>query len=397
MSRIIFFPTCLLVLLFDISYAQEVVGIVTDKITNHPIADVHVYFSSGIGTITNEEGYFVIDVKDSKNDTLHISHISYENDLYIIGHRRNVEIKLKPSITTLKEVTVYSKDYTFKLVSDIYNKLKDKNLLKFGRGFYRQLTLNNNEPTEIQEIFLDLAYTPNGINKYISREARFAKKKSSIDKPLISFTNQFPLTLGFKLVPDQNKGFIRPFNEGFTNDVEFEIMKEFSSNNIKYVEISFQPSENTVKSFKGSLIINRSNNCICQYNGETHHSLGLDSLRTKVKSIAVKNHTYKVSLVFDCNNSNASQLIYSIGSSYFETDFGTTSVTSKFFVYEPKIKKVKDMKEFDVTTKDVEIINQTKYHPEFWKNNEIVKRTRLEDGISDTFEKSNSFGTYVIK
>ena len=46
------------------------------------------------------------------------------------------------------------------------------------------------------------------------------------------------------------------------------------------------------------------------------------------------------------------------------------------------------------SSKLLEVIDKTKYNPRFWKDNEIVKRTDLENSIIEMMEKKNLFSNY---
>ena len=382
-------------------FSQDFSGRLIDSITTNPIPFAHIYLRSGLGTISNENGDFTLKAKVDKADTLLISHIGYNREIIPVSkYLKDQVISLKPMAIILKEIVIYDREYTNRLVESIYQQLKKTSQTYFGRAFYRQVTNNNNEPTEIHELFLDISYSSSGIKKYFSKEARFAKKVSTAEKPIISMINQLYLTLGFDLTPEGHREFKKPFNENYKDEISFTITGEYSSKVGNFLLISYSPKDEfTSNGMTGIITVNKKNNCICRYQASTKSSLGMDTLRSKLKSknSVVLNHLYSWDMGFDCDNEFNPSITYSVVNTSFDTPvYGKIEVNSKLIIYESGDRKFKKSKEFTLEEKDINVIKDTKYHPKFWENNEIIKRTPLEQKIVESFEKSNSFGTYFL-
>ena len=72
------FLYCLL-MVGSLNYAQELSAIVLDSLNKNPIPFASIYFKSGIGVVSNEEGEFRLQYDNvSKQDSVFISCMGYE-------------------------------------------------------------------------------------------------------------------------------------------------------------------------------------------------------------------------------------------------------------------------------------------------------------------------------
>ncbi len=84
---------------------KNFVGVVKDLKTNQPLAGVSVKVkSSKIGTTTNAEGVFKIQVSD--RDVLELSMVGYKSQTLPINNQSEININLEPTNTELGEVVV---------------------------------------------------------------------------------------------------------------------------------------------------------------------------------------------------------------------------------------------------------------------------------------------------
>jgi iron complex outermembrane recepter protein len=84
---------------------KNFVGVVKDLKTNQPLAGVSVKVkSSKIGTTTNAEGVFKIQVSD--RDVLELSMVGYKSQTQSINNQSEININLEPTNTELGEVVV---------------------------------------------------------------------------------------------------------------------------------------------------------------------------------------------------------------------------------------------------------------------------------------------------
>lgn len=92
--------------------AQELKGIVLNVNNNEPIVGASVYFdNTSIGTITDFDGEFYIDLKQMVNSPLVVSYVGFKTQIVYLKEYKTIKtFKLKEDINTLDEVVLDSKD-----------------------------------------------------------------------------------------------------------------------------------------------------------------------------------------------------------------------------------------------------------------------------------------------
>ncbi|MEJ6792029.1 MAG: carboxypeptidase-like regulatory domain-containing protein [Lacinutrix sp.] len=99
-------------LCFFTATAQELKGVVLNEKNNEPIIGASVYFdNTSIGTTTNFDGEFYINLQQPINSSLVISFVGFETRIHKIENFDSEKIfKLKEDVNTLEEVVLNSKD-----------------------------------------------------------------------------------------------------------------------------------------------------------------------------------------------------------------------------------------------------------------------------------------------
>jgi hypothetical protein len=118
MKRILFFA----LLLFANSayiYAQTIAGTITDATTHQKIPYVNVgIIGKGIGTVSDNNGFFQVAMNNDDTDSLKVSMIGYRPQSFLARdlkkHTGPLNITLVPNIIALKEVKIYN--HAFKKV-----------------------------------------------------------------------------------------------------------------------------------------------------------------------------------------------------------------------------------------------------------------------------------------
>ena len=106
MMRIILFSVLFFVSF--VSFSQVVKGYVYDRNTGKPLDGASVYFDgTTIGTITNEKGYFVLEIKRKSTAPLVVSFIGYEKRILSVQNdTQEYKIYLSRSSVILNEVVL---------------------------------------------------------------------------------------------------------------------------------------------------------------------------------------------------------------------------------------------------------------------------------------------------
>ncbi|NER12622.1 hypothetical protein GWK08_04160 [Leptobacterium flavescens] len=102
--------TAFFLLLFSVftSFAQTVSGYVFDNVTKEPLLGASVYFDgTTIGTITNEEGRFTLELEKKITSPLIVSYVGY-NDVFLesVWDQKDIKVGMKPKAVSLKEVVL---------------------------------------------------------------------------------------------------------------------------------------------------------------------------------------------------------------------------------------------------------------------------------------------------
>lgn len=99
-------------LCFLSTIAQELKGVVLNIKNNEPIIGASVYFdNTSIGTTTNFDGAFTIDLKQPINTPLVVSFVGFITQIHTISNFKTVKVfKLEEDINVLAEVVLESKD-----------------------------------------------------------------------------------------------------------------------------------------------------------------------------------------------------------------------------------------------------------------------------------------------
>lgn len=124
---------CIIILLPFIANAQSISGIVKSQISNLPIEDANIYaLRTQIGTLTNENGEFLLNAKTKSNDTLQISHIGYITTKIVVADlkKSNYIISLEEDIETLNNIDITNRHVKLK------SKLDFTKLASLENGIY---------------------------------------------------------------------------------------------------------------------------------------------------------------------------------------------------------------------------------------------------------------------
>lgn len=155
------------------SHYISVSGVIKDKKSKKKLEYVNVSVpGTGIGTVTNEDGEFLIKINDSIDaKSIEISHMGYSNYRLPIDKRTTtgVEILLNANVNLLNEVVVESMeplDLVRKAVQRIGNNYcPEANLMT---GFYRETIKKGRNYINISEAVIDIyktAYTDEGVKQ----------------------------------------------------------------------------------------------------------------------------------------------------------------------------------------------------------------------------------------
>ncbi len=381
------------------NYGQSVKGSVLDKSTGKQIPFVSIYSPSGTGTLSNENGDFEIRVQSSPLQLI-VSHLSYQSDtITFTAPTNNYIIHLKPTAHELAPITVSNAGY--KLIQQAFDwvNANEKSII-YGKAFYRQLTKNGEQPTEIQEVMYNVKLSSNKIEGVRIDNARYAKLPNDTKKMYFTFGNFSYLVLAQKALSQlkpTGKSLlfpVRPDVDDYYTVRVTDVLEQ--TNGEKIAELDCRIREEYINpAFSGKVYINMTNYKLVKVQGTIPNSMGAEINDAKTLT---ENHVYTVDVDYTSQTNTTvfrsirvavefDQLIRATGEKRRD------KVSAFLLINELNNAPVKGKyKAIDIHREDLKIIQRAKYDPEFWQTNPVVRRTPLEEATIKAFEQQGVMG-----
>ena len=368
-------------------------AVVIDKNTRERIPHAHVYVDADNGTMTNLDGQFVINARPI--DQLRISFIGYEtlvvsaSELTLASDSIMPVLALSPAHNMLSEVVVEPVDQIIRRIISNYNDEINKKKRKTSRFYYRQNTQALGNSTEYTEAFFNANSALsirnlsliNGRYAYIDHDS--LSKYQNVNN--FQFITQMPLRGGTQGHIGNMIGPIELFYQNFY-DVSLETLSNPTTGKATHYKIHFTPKTHILKTIvEATLYVTPVTYQIERYEGTVHNLFVRDSLGRRFPLIANFDITYTHDRKFTEVQSvvaNATAMYDGIPYEFSSLLFNTGKLK------EASKQAVRN------SSKLREVIDKTKYNARFWKENEIVKRTDLENSIIEMMEKKNLFSNY---
>ncbi|WP_077921534.1 carboxypeptidase-like regulatory domain-containing protein [Spirosoma sp. 209] len=398
----------LLVLLGLISTStagQTIRGAVLDQSSQQPIPFATLYWpATGQGTLSNENGDFELPAGPIPAQLI-VSHVSFQTDTITVAapadHQR---IQLKPAVHQLAAVTVSNAGYV--LIRQAVAKIQASQQLAYGKAFYRQLTRNGEQPTEIQEVIYNVKLSPVKVEGVQIANARYARLPSDAQKMYYHFSNFSYLILGQKAVSEGAPSAGRvllPMRADVVDLYDVRVADVLiQPNGESIAELDCQVREGYANpAFSGKVFINMTTHDLVKLEGTIPNSLGAAMNTDKVQT---RNFVYTLAVDYvkreGGNFMNAirvgvtfEQLVKATGQTRTNRIQGfllMNDLSNTATVARSAFKRV------DIHVEDLKAIQRVTYNPAFWRANAAVRRTPLEENIINAFEQQGVMGTMTF-
>ncbi|MDX2247938.1 MAG: carboxypeptidase-like regulatory domain-containing protein [Bacteroidia bacterium] len=169
---------------------NRISGKIIDRETLQPLAFVQIRaLNARVGTLSNEEGVFVLKLNTSAPDTILFSHIGYEvvkAPLSGFVEEETVTIRLQEKIVSLAEVVIHPVEaedllrQALAAIPENYN----HNPLNM-QGFYREMIRKDGQPAQLSEAVVDIYKVPNGKEETDENRLRLLRGRSFTDSALL--------------------------------------------------------------------------------------------------------------------------------------------------------------------------------------------------------------------
>ncbi|MDR2918970.1 MAG: carboxypeptidase-like regulatory domain-containing protein [Tannerella sp.] len=372
-------------------------GKIIDSETKEPIPLVTIQ-SSTVYTITNTDGEFDIQPKQV-DEQISFTHISYHSQKLDYSKISEI-IELKPKTFELAEITITPREMIIKELKEVWNKYmaltKDKKNKEFPEStfYYRQLTSNDNLYTQYIECFFTAPTTICVLNMSL-QEGRFAWVNRD---DMTHITNYFynSQVAPFSRKKAEYKNILNAFLcADFEDHYEVYLHQTISPRQDDEVRVyEFIPIHATAKNntlfMGGKAFVRTKDRAIIRAEVKLP-TMGL--VFDKKTKITNEDHTFIISYREGVTSYPIVESVQASSKINLSRDGKNRVMQIKSILFANDY--TFDQKGKKINQKDnllKEVIN-SKYNQEFWDNNPIVKRTKVEQQVLDDFNKEGYFGT----
>ena len=396
--------TIYFLLLFSISnlYSQTISGKLIDAVTKEPIEMAHIYSKeSKVGTISNANGEFILMLPERKAEqAIMISHIGYQSLTLTKTVLNGNTIEMIPDLVLLEDVVVGNDAY--KLAEKVLYLLRENSQIqKFGKAFFRQYTLKDDDPKEWVEAFLNISYSGVGLREFSIKQARIAKKLARNKKEYFLSVIDFMYFSFHKAYRTKTASIVIPFSELDFEKYHFYEEKKYTKGRDSLVKVVFVPHQvapaDTIVA-KGNFLYNKSQNQLIQLQFILEDDLGIEinNKSDKVEKIEITNPVYTITHNFTGLENN---FISGIDAAFkydlnIDDSLYSSMVKSRLIIYEWETKRHRKLLKPGSGSDFIAKFWNARYRPRFWRKNPVMKLTREEKEIIRSFKKDNAFGTY---
>ena len=341
-----------------------------------------VYISGQNSTISNAEGEFVIDADSA--DVLRISYVGYKT-----VHLRAVDIGQEVLLSTegemLGEVVVLGTDL---VIQNTLKRLKEENKQyrkTKSNYFYRQVGYTDRQCHS----FLESFFTARSASQVGEMSLVTGRYLSVMSMQTISPSNfftfaQVPVFSNLKHIPSTEQ--LVPLHRGYARDYLTE-MNVLSDGERRVYVINFVPRDSDAWAIEGRLYVDARTFQLLKYEGRSTkewvlHKMGNKAVHPIAYSFVVN---YQLDNGFAEVSSVHFRTNYTADGHKFETTGMMFNVADRYFTSRGTLHFNDNL---------LDLIGRKGLDRDFWQQNEIVKRTPVEEEAVEIFERDNLFGVF---
>ena len=361
----------------------HIVSRVVDVRTGEELPFASVYISGDNSTITNAEGEFVIDADSA--DVLRFSYVGYRT-VYVPAKDISDVVQLDTQGEMLREVVVYGTDYIIHKVIE----LQRKEYRKFKRAksnfFYRQVGYTDRQCNSFLEAFFSArdAYQLSDLSYIAGRYVAVASMRTISPTNFFTFA-ETPIFYTYKRIPPSKQ--LVPLHPGYEKDYDTDMEVICDGERLVYV-IYFVPRDPKRWAIVCRMYVDAETFQVLKYEGagEGERVLHLVEKRGQVQPM---NYTFVINYQHDNGFTEVRSVHFN---TYYEVGNHTYKTTGLLFNVAERYTKSHGTLKFNDNLMD--IISARGLDREFWQQNEIVKRTPIEEEAVEIFERDNLFGVF---
>ena len=356
---------------------------VIDAKTGERLPFASVYISGQNSTISNAEGEFVIDADSA--DVLRISYVGYKT-VRLRAVDIGQEVLLSSEGEMLGEVVVLGTDL---VVQNALKRMKkdNKRYRKIrGNYFYRQVGYTDRQCHSFLESFFTArsASQVSEMSLVTGRYLSVASMRTISPGNFFTFA-QVPVFSNQKNIPSTEQ--LVPLHRGYARDYLTEMSLVGDDERRVYV-ISFVPRDSNAWAIEGRLYVDAETFQLLKYEGRStkewvSHKVGNRAVVRPIDYSFVVN--YQLDNGFAEVSSVHFRTSYTADGHKFETTGVMFNVADRYFTSRGTLRFNDNL---------MALIDRKGLDRGFWEQNEIVKRTPVEEEAVEIFEYDNLFGVF---
>ena len=384
-----------------VAQSQRFEATVIDAQTREALPFASVFVSRTSSTISNAVGTFSI--KCAPTDVLRISCVGYKT-LYVQANRLGRHVGLQPLENQLKEVIVKPVDLKSlirKTTNELRNQLRKYDIRK-SCFFYRQTTFADSTCFELMEAFLQ-AKSAVYLRDLFLLNGRFAGIQPDSLHRYAFWTNFFtvselPMLSRYDRYDNRDaKPLTRNYKDFY--ELDYDVMADSAG---RLIAVHFTPKPDFKDPILAvTLYIDEQTHRLRKMEGEKrnveiiHKELVIEQLDTTEVYRWIKSSEpsdFKLTV-----NMTEERGFLEVQSVYIDEQFKRygKQISTRSILFNVGDQTASNERKRMWAFGDIHsFIRQQGYDPEFWHNNEIVRRTPVEEQVMELFEHQNLFGVF---
>ena len=368
---------------------------IIDGNTKSPLMGAYISTDENNATLSNAEGSFSILVQ-SDETLLHISYLGYE-EVTLNAKVLPKVIKLQPIAYDIKPVFVLGADKK-QFISNLYEKYKQlaKSVKRKNCNyFYRQTIQDQGKCSEIIEAIFNMD-SEFGLKNTKIVKGRYAVLPSDSSNVYTTFTNfYYYLQLRyFNKNKTKKNQLIAPLSDVSLDYYDVDIDLMFNNNGNDMYVAHFVPKKQYYRLLiKGDLYIDPLTLRVFRY--DAYLPVPYTNLDRTQKGETVAHLIFDIDIAeeFPKINSIVASMEYSFAP---KDDLVINANLSALLVKLENKNTIKGGKKLTGHNILLDEVYNLEDDAEFWRNNQIIKRTPLEESTLKLFEEKNLIGNYEI-
>ena len=385
----------------------ELSGSIIDAESKEPIPFANIALKDVYkGTASNALGDFSFKV-DSLPIVLVVTHLSYEPLEVEVNDSTILTIALIPGKLLMNELVIKGRGnskYSYDLIKNAYYNISGQSgKSRYGKAFYRQISKNGDEYSELYEIFYDTRYSMNGVEDWAVQEGRYALKLSTADSFI--YNKNFTLMVRLlNIVQPKTEDLIMPVSERVEEQYDLNLEQILYVNNREVAQIRFTKQDYvSIPAMEGIISIDVKSYDVLKLQGQIVND-DLNFITLKGDKGSWKNYKVSFEIGFKPLDDDMLALDYMLlGQNFdyyydgvFANQVETRSFLSYYEYYKPPKRKKLGGRLLRFNKRDSDLLDNIGYNQSFWDDNIIVKRTPVEAEVIASFEEERAFGSIYL-